>query len=62
VRERYQVIQKIFWGKKTPIRLIYNNVYGTTLSPWNEFYYITITLWEGLNILGSHYKKKIFPR
>jgi hypothetical protein len=60
-REQYQVIQKIFWGKKTPVRLLYNHVYGTETSPWDEVSYIGICLWEGLNILGAHYKKKIFP-
>jgi len=61
VRDQYQVIKKIFWGKKTPVRLLYNEVYGTETSPWDEVSYIGICLWEGLNILGAHYKKKI-PR
>ena len=60
-RALYQVLRKIFWGKKNPVRLLYNNVYGTETSPWDEVSYIGICLWEGLNILGSHYKKKIFP-
>lgn len=61
VRDQYQVLKKIFWGKKTPVRLLYNHVYGTETSPWDEVSYIGICLWEGLNILGTHYKKKIFP-
>ena len=59
MRERYQVLKKIFWGTKNPVRLIYVRVYGTTISPWDEFSYIGICLWEGLNIVGSHYMKKI---
>lgn len=65
MHDQYQVIKKIFWGQKNPVRLLYNNVYGTETSPWDEFSYIGICLWEGLNILGlnvmkqgSHYKKK----
>ena len=59
-RELFQVLKKIFWGKKSPVRVLYNDVYGTETSPLDEFSYIGICLWEGLNILGSHYKKKIF--
>jgi hypothetical protein len=57
-REQYQVIKKIFWGKKTPVRLLYVRGFGTTISPWDEVYYISICLGETLNILGSHYYKK----
>lgn len=60
-RELFQVIKKIFWGQKSPVRLLYEYGWGTTISPWDEVSYIGICLWEGLNILGSHYKKKIFP-
>ena len=59
-REIFQVIKKIFWGEKSPVRLLYNDVYGTETSPLDEFSYIGICLWEGLNIIGSHYKKKFF--
>jgi hypothetical protein len=61
-RALYQVLRKIFWGKKSPVRVLYNDVYGTETSPWDEVSYIGVCLWEGLNILGVHYKKKIFPR
>jgi hypothetical protein len=57
-RELFQVLKKIFWGEKSPVRLLYNDVYGTETSPLDEFSYIGICLWEGLNILGSHYMKK----
>jgi hypothetical protein len=60
-RELFQVLKKIFWGEKTPVRLLYNKVYGTETSPWDEVSYIGICLWESLNILGSHYLKKISP-
>jgi len=56
-RELFQVLKKIFWGPKTPVRLLYNKVYGTETSPLDEFSYIGICLWEGLNIIGSHYLK-----
>mgnify|MGYP003338130362 FL=1 len=59
--KRYQVLKKIFWGKKNPVRVLYNNVYGTTISPWDEVSYIVSCLCETLNIMGSHYLKK-FPR
>ena len=57
---RYQVLKKIFWGTKNPVRVLYNDVYGTETSPWDEVSYIGVCLWEGLNIIGSHYMKKIF--
>jgi hypothetical protein len=60
MRERYQILKKIFWGKKSPVRLIYEKVWGTTISPYDEVSYIVRCLCETLNILGSHYKKKIF--
>lgn len=58
--ELFQVIKKIFWGKKTPVRLLYNEVYGTETSPWDEVSYIGICLGEGMKIIGSHYMKKYF--
>jgi hypothetical protein len=58
----YQVLKKIFWGKKMPVRLLYENVWGTTISPLDEVSYIVICLREGLNIMWSHYMKKISPR
>ena len=57
---RYQVLKKIFWGTKNPVRVLYNDVYGTETSPWDEVSYIVMCLGEGLNIVGSHYMKKIF--
>jgi hypothetical protein len=60
LRERYQMLKKIFWGKKMPVRLLYERVWGTTISPLDEVCYIVICLCETLNILKSHYKKKIF--
>jgi len=56
-REIFQVIKKSFCGEKTPVRLLYKDVYGTETSPLDEFSYIGICLWEGLNIIGSHYLK-----
>lgn len=58
--ELFQMIKKIFWGEKTPVRLLYNKVYGTETSPWDEVSYIGICLGEGMKILGSHYMKKFF--
>ena len=58
-REIFQVNKKNFWGKKSPVRFLYGEVYGTEVGPLEEFSYIGICLWEGLNIIGSHYKKKI---
>jgi hypothetical protein len=60
LRERYQVLKKIFWDKKMPVRLLYERVWGTTISPLDEVSYIVSCLCETLNILKSHYKKKIF--
>ena len=60
LRERYHVLKKIFWGKKNPVRLLYENVWGTTISPWDEVYYIVRCLCATLNILGSHMLKKFF--
>lgn len=60
MRERYQVLKKIFWGRKNPVRVLYNEVYGTETSPWDEVSYIVSCVCEGLNIVGSHYMKKIF--
>jgi hypothetical protein len=57
--KRYQVLKKIFWGQKMPVRVLYENVWGTTISPYDEVSYIVICLCEGLNIMGSHYMKKI---
>ena len=57
-RELFQVNKKIFWGQKSPVRFLYGEVYGTEIGPWEEFSYIGICLWEGLNIIGSHYMKK----
>jgi hypothetical protein len=58
LRELFQMLKKIFWGKKMPVRLLYERVWGTTISPLDEVCYIVICLCETLNILGSHYKKK----
>jgi hypothetical protein len=59
VRARYQVLKKIFWGKKMPVRLLYENVWGTTISPLDEVSYIVSCLRETVNIVGSNYVKKI---
>jgi len=61
-RALYQVIRKIFWGKKNPVRVLYEDVWGTTISPCDEVSYISVCLWESLNILGAHYMKKISPK
>jgi hypothetical protein len=55
------MIKKIFWGQKNPVRLLYVRGFGTTISPWDEFYYISICLGETLKIVGSPYIKKFFP-
>ena len=57
-REQYQVLKKIFWGQKSPVRLLYENRWGTTISPLDEVSYIVSCLCETLNILGSHTIKK----
>jgi hypothetical protein len=46
---------------KNPVRLLYERGYGTTISPWDEVRYIVSCLRETVNIIGSHYMKKI-PR
>jgi hypothetical protein len=56
---QYQVLKKIFWGRKMPVRLLYERVWGTTISPLDEVSYIVSCLWETLNILESHIYKKI---
>jgi hypothetical protein len=56
---QYQVLKKIFWGKKMPVRLLYERVWGTTISPLDEVSYIVSCLGETLNILESHIYKKI---
>jgi hypothetical protein len=56
---RYQVIKKIFWGQKMPVRLLYNHAWGTTISPLDEVSYIVSCLGETLKIVGSHLYKKI---
>lgn len=50
--------KKIFWGKKNPVRLLYERGYGTTISPLDEVRYIVSCLRETVNIVGSHYVKK----
>jgi hypothetical protein len=50
--------KKIFWGKKNPVRLLYERGYGTTISPLDEVSYIVSCLRETVNIVGSHYVKK----
>jgi hypothetical protein len=62
MRERYQVLKKIFWGKKSPVRVLYEDVWGTTISPWDEVSYIVSCLRETVNIIGSHYMKKFSRR
>jgi hypothetical protein len=59
MRERYQVLKKIFWGQKSPVRLLYEHGWGTTISPWDEVSYIGICLGETIKIFGSPYIKKI---
>jgi hypothetical protein len=55
------MIKKILSTKKSPIRLIYEGLYGTTIGPRDEVSYIVSCLRETLNIVGSHYIKKILP-
>jgi hypothetical protein len=57
MRERYQVLKKIFWGKKNPVRVLYEHGWGTTISPLDEVRYIVSCLRETVNIMGSHYIK-----
>jgi hypothetical protein len=54
-------IKKILRIKKSPIRLIYEDLYGTTIGPKDEVRYIVNCLSETLNILGTHYIKKFSP-
>ena len=61
-RERYQVLKKIFWGKKSPVRFLYEYGWGTTISPLDEVSYIVSCLRETVNIIGSHYMKKFSRR
>jgi hypothetical protein len=57
-RELFQVLKKIFWGQKMPVRLLYERVWGTSISPLDEVSYIVSCLGETLNILKSHIRKK----
>jgi len=52
------LIKKIFPYKKSPIRLIYEGLYGTTIGPKDEVSYIVSCFRETLNIVGTHYIKK----
>jgi hypothetical protein len=61
MRERYQVLKKIFWGKKNPVRVLYEYGWGTTITPCEEVHYIVSCLRETVNIVGCNYMKKI-PR
>lgn len=45
------LIKKIFPEKFNPIRFIYEDLYGTTIGPMDELYYISICLIETLRIL-----------
>ena len=58
--ELYNILKKIFSPIKTPVRLLYENVWGTTIGPCDEVSYIGICLGETLSIIGSHYMKKFF--
>ncbi len=49
MHERYQVYKKNFSLVKNALDL------------FEEFEYIRVCLWETLNIIGSYYRKKIFP-
>ena len=51
-------IKKILSTKKSPIRLIYEGLYGTTIGPKDEVSYIVSCFRETLNIVGSHVIKK----
>lgn len=59
------LIKKILSTKKSPIRSIYEGLYGTTIGPRDEVSYIVSCFRETLNIVGlnvmkqgSHYIKK----
>jgi len=41
-----------------PVRLLYERVWGTSISPLDEVSYIVSCLGETLNILKSHIRKK----
>jgi len=56
--DQYQVHKKIFSLVKNPVRLIYENLYGTTIGPLDELCYIGVCLWEGLNIVGLNVMKQ----
>lgn len=53
--------KKIFWGQKNPVRLLYVRGFGTTISPWDEIYYISICLGETLRIVGLNVMKQGSP-
>ena len=55
------MIKKIFWGQKSPVRLLYERGWGTTISPLDEVSYIVSCLCETVRITKSHYVKN-FPR
>jgi len=44
-------IKKISQEKKSPIRFIYENLYGTSITPKDEVYYIWICLHETFKIV-----------
>ncbi len=47
---------------KSPIRLLYEKKYGTTIGPWDEIYYISICARETIRIIRSHWSKKFLGK
>jgi len=45
------LIKKIFPEKMRPIKFLYEDLYGTTIGPIDEIYYISICLVETVKIL-----------
>ncbi len=42
-----------------PVGFLYNEVYGTETTPWDEVYYIGICLGETIRIVSLHWTQKI---
>jgi hypothetical protein len=51
-------IKKFFPEKLRPIRFLYEDLYGTTIGPWDELYYIWICLLETVRILIYNFVMK----
>jgi len=50
------IVKKFFASKKTPVRFIYEDIYGTSIGPNDEIEYYLLCLREIVNIIWCHIK------